>query len=222
MSKTTRATKQIIKTYKSISKAKEITRQKLDALLETNALYKLFEHEENHPYYNLATSAENSAEAFEVLVAGLLEWSIDDSSIALELDKIKAKQIVDGAEEDEALDALRAIEPVAMKGHQVADALVSVFYSTTALWSHSDAGMIQSKLIELHGKKNANKHKEAEELKFSKDCRSAVTDVKKLVKELLMFNDGTNTIQRELEMKQVLRVLTGKGKDGVIEFLIKQ
>jgi hypothetical protein len=222
MSTTTRATKQIIKTYKSISKAKEITRQKLDALLETNALYKLFEHEEKHPYYNLSTSAENSTDKFEVLVAGLLDWSIEGSSIAEELDKIKAKQIVDGAEADETVDALRAVQPVAMNGPQVADALVSVFYSTTALWSHSDAGIIQSKLIELHGKKNAKKHKEVEELKISKDCRSAVNDVKKLAKELLMFSDGTNSIHRELEKKQVMRGLTGQGKDSVIEFLIKK
>ena len=222
MSTTKRTTKQIIKTYKSISKAKEITRKKLDALLETNMLYKLFEHEEKHPYYNLSTSAENSSDAFEMLVAGLLVWNIEGSSIAEELDEIKARQIVDGAEADEALDALRAIKPVSMTAPQVADALVSVFYSTTALWSHSDAGMIQRKLIELHGLKNANKHKEAEELKISKDCRSAVTDVKKLAKELLKFSDGKNTINDELGKKQMIRGLTGLGKDSIIEFLTKQ
>ena len=106
MAAASRATKHIIKAHKALRQAAEITQQKLDALLATNARYKLFEHDEKHPYYALADAGSQALKKFELLVAGVMDWLDGGSTIGEELDKAKARQVVDGTEADTDLDAL--------------------------------------------------------------------------------------------------------------------
>lgn len=73
----------------------------------------------------------------------------------------------------------------------------------------------------LHGKRNVGRHKEAPERKITTECGAAVREIKKLAKELRDFGNGSGTIRSELEKKQVMRGLSGQGKDAVIELLLK-
>jgi hypothetical protein len=223
MATAARTTKQIIQAYKAVRKVETLTQEKLEALIETKGLYKLFEYEEQqkHPYYLLEASGANALASFEELIAGVLDWKVDSGTIGEELDKVKARQIVKGEATDDDLDALRLIQPVAMTEAEGADKLLSVYQSASSAYSWSGAGMINGELAKLHGKKNVALHKETPELKITTECGAAVRELKKLAKVLRDCGNGSSTIRRELERKQVNRGLTGQSKDAVIEMMLK-
>lgn len=213
-----RATKHIIQAYKAVRRAEEQTQAKLDALLETNTLYKLFEPDTRHPYYTLASSGNNTLYAFEELVAGVMEWQDGGSTISEELDKVKARQIVNDEEADDDLDALRLIQPKTMTEAEAAEKLLNVCRLATGTVSWSEASMINYELEKLHGKKLVKRHKESPEIKTAPDCRAAVREMKKLSKVLRDCGNGSSTIRCELEQK---RMLFGQTKDVLIEMLLK-
>lgn len=221
MATVARTTKHIIQAYKAVRRAEERTQEKLDALLETNALYKLFEHEQKHPYYKLADAANNTLIEFEMLVAGVMEWTLISGTIGEELDKVKARQIVNDEDADDDLDALRLIQPNTMTEAEAAEKLLSVYNSTSVVWSRSGAAIINTELAKQHGTKNVPRHKETPEMKITTECGAAVREIKKLAKELRELGNGGSTIRRELEKKQVMRGLSGQGKDAAIEILLK-
>jgi hypothetical protein len=213
--------KHIIQTYKAVRQLETLTQAKLDALLETNALYKLFEPDTRHPYYVLASTGQDALASFEELIAGVLDWTINAGTICEELDKAKARQIVNEEAVDDDLDALRLIQPVAMTEEEVANKLLTVYHSASSAWSKSSSSIINTDLAALHGKKLVARHKEKPELKITTECGTAVREIKKLVKELRDCGNGSSTIRRELEKKQVMRGLTGQSKDSAIELLLK-
>lgn len=221
MATAARTTKHIIQAYRAVRQVETLTQAKLDALLETNALYKLFEQDTRHPYYVLASAGQSTLAAFEALIAGVLDWTVDVGTIGEELDKVKARQIVNEEPTDDSLDALRLIQPVVMTETEAADKLLSVYHSASSAWSKSGAGIINTDLATLHGKKNVSRHKESPELKLTTECGVAVREIKKLAKELRDCGNGISTIRSELEKKQVMRGLAGQGKDTAIETLLK-
>jgi hypothetical protein len=221
MATAARTTKHIIQAYKAVRKVETLTQAKLDALLETNALYKLFEPDDRHPYYVLASAGQSTLAAFEALIAGLLNWKVDSGTICEELEKVKARQIVKGEATDDDFDALRLIQTVAMTEAEAAAKLLSVYQSASSAYSWSGAGMINGELAKLHGKKNVARHKETPELKITTECGAAVRELKKLAKVLRDCGNGSSTIRRELERSQVRRGLTGQSKDAVIEMMLK-
>ena len=221
MATAARTTKHIIQAYRAVRQVETLTQAKLDVLLETNALYKLFEPDTRHPYYVLASAGQSTLATFEELIAGVLDWTEDAGTIGEELDKVKARQIVNDEPTDDDLDALRLIQPVAMTEAEAADKLLSVYHSASSAWSKSGSGMINADLAALHGKRNVGRHKESPDLKITTECGAAVREIKKLAKELRDCGNGTSTIRRELEKKQVMRGLSGQGKDAAIEMLLK-
>ena len=182
MATAARTTKHIIQAYRAVRQVETQTQAKLDALLETNALYKLFEPDTRHPYYVLASAGQSTLAAFEALIAGVLDWTVDAGTIGEELDKVKARQIVNEEPTDDDLDALRLIQPVAMTEAEAADKLLAVYHSASSAWSKSGAGVINADLAALHGKKNVSRHKESPELKITTECGAAVREIKKLAK----------------------------------------
>ncbi len=221
MTTAARASKHIIQTYKAVRRAEEQTQAKLDALLETNALYKLFELDEQHPYYTLAKSGNRTLIEFEELVAGVMDWQNAGSTISEELDKKKARQIVNDEGADDDLDALRLIQPITMTEAEAADKLLGVCRTAISTVSWCEKKMIDYELEKLHGKKLVKRHKESPEIKSAPECRAAVREMKKLGKVLRDCGNGNSTIRRELEKKQVLFGLTGQHKDSLIELLLK-
>lgn len=221
MATAARTTKHIIQAYKAVRRAEEQTQAKLDALLETNALYKLFEHDQQHPYYKLADTAKNTLIEFEMLVAGVMEWTLSSGTIGEELDKVKAHQIVNDEDVDDNLDALRLIKPQTMTEAEAAEKLLAMYNSASVVWSRSGAAIINTELAMQHGTKNVPRHKETPEIKITTECGAAVREIKKLAKELREIGNGSSTIRRELEKKQVMRGLTGQGKDAAIEMMLK-
>jgi hypothetical protein len=221
MTTVARASKQIIQTYKAVRGAEGQTQAKLYALLETNALYKLFDLEDQHPYYKLANLGKRTLTDFEELVAGVMGWLNHGSTIGDELDKKKARQIVNEEEADDDLDALRLINPITMTEAEAADKLLSVCRSAIVTASWCEKKIIDYELEKLHGKKLVKRHKESPEIKVSSECRAAVREMKKLGKVLRDCGNGSSTVRRELEKKQVLLGLTGQSKDGLIESLLK-
>ncbi len=221
MATAARTTKHIIQAYKAVRRAEEQTQAKLDALLETNALYKLFEHDQQHPYYKLADAANNTLIEFEMLVAGVMEWTLSSGTIGEELDKVKAHQIVNDEDVDDDLDALRLIQPNTMTEAEAAEKLLAVYNSASVVWSRSGAAIINTELALQHGTKNVSRHKENSEVKITTECGAAVREIKKLAKEMRELGNGSSTIRRELEKKQVMRGLSDQGKDAAIEILLK-
>lgn len=221
MTTAARASKHIIQTYKSVRRAEEQTQAKLDALLETNTLYKLFEPDEQHPYYSLASSGKRTLNDFEMLIAGVMDWQNGGSKISEEMDKKKARQIVDEEEADDDLVALRLIQPITMTEVEAAEKLLNVCRAAIGTASWCETKMINYELEKLHGKKLVKRHKESPEIKAAPECRAAVREMKKLGKVLRDCGNGNSTIRRELEKKQVLFGLTGQRKDSLIELLLK-
>lgn len=221
MATTPRTTKHIIQAYRAVRKVETLTQAKLDALLATNPLYKFFEPDTRHPYYALASAGQNTLDAFEALIAGVLDWTVDVGTISEELEKVKAWQIVNEEPTDDDLDALRLIQPIAMTEAEAADKFLSVYRSASTAWSKLGAGNINADLAALHGKKNVGRHKESPELKITTECGAAVREIRKLVKELRDCGNGGSTIRRELEVKQIMLMLSGQGKDTAIEILLK-
>jgi hypothetical protein len=221
MAAAARATKHIIQAYKAVRRAEEQTQAKLDALLATNAQYIIFEPDTRHPYYTLASSGNNTLNAFEELVAGVMDWQDGGSTISEELDKVKARQIVNEEEPDDDLDALRLIQPKTITEAEAADKLLSACRSATGAASWAETSLINHELEKLHGKKLVKRHKESPEVKAAPECRAAVREMKKLGKVLRDCGNGNSTIRRELEKKQVLLGLSGQPKDVLIELLLK-
>jgi len=220
MAAASRATKHIIKAHKALRQAAEITQQKLDALLATNALYKLFEHDEKHPYYALADAGSQALKKFELLVAGVMDWLDGGSTIGEELDKAKARQVVDGTEADTDLDALRLLQPNLVSVADAAKLLLSVYQSALVAESWSSAAATKFALAEMHGKRNITKHQETPEVKVATECRTALRELKKLCKVLRDYGYDGSTVGKELERQQVMRGLTGHSKDMSIETLL--
>ena len=84
MAAAARTTKHIIQAYRAVRQVETLTQAKLDALLETNALYKLFDPDTRHPYYVLASDGQKTLAAFEELIAGVLDWTVDAGTIGEE------------------------------------------------------------------------------------------------------------------------------------------
>lgn len=217
-----RLTQHALKAYRAVRRVEGLTQAKLDLLHETNTLYKLFEHDSKHPYHALAKSGHNSVAALESLISGVLEWTVDSGTIAEELDKLKAAQIADGLEAGSDLDALRQLQPVAMSEADAAAKLLVAFHAVAHVSSACQDSVLNGELAAMFGKRNIGRHKETPELKIAPECRAAVRAVTGLAKELGDCGNGASTIRRELEKRQVLRVLSGQGKDNAIERLTKR
>jgi len=218
---TAKVTKHILEAYKAVRRAEQQTQYKLDALLETNAHYRLFEHDEQHPYYILASSGKSTLAGFEELVAAVMDWQDGGRSISEELDVLKARQIVDETEVDDDLDALRLIKRNTLTEVDATEKLLSVCGATTGTASRSEASSINYELAKLHGKRYVKRHKESPEISVATECRAAFRKVKKMAKVLRDCGNGVSTIREELEKKQVLRGLSGQPKDVLIEMLLK-
>lgn len=221
MATAAKATKKIIQSYKVVRQVQALTQAKLDALLETNALHKLFEQDIQHPYYALADAGKNTLAAYEALISGVQEWTIGSVTIAEELDKVKARQIVNEEAEDADLDALRLIQKVAMTEIEAVDKLISAYYAACAVWVKAKESVINAELSDMYGRKNINRHKENPEIKITKEANAAIREILKTAKQIRDFGNGTTTIRRELEKKQVMRGLSGQGKDAVIDLMLK-
>lgn len=206
-----RTIKQIIQTNKSLRLVKDLTQNKLDALLETNPFYKLFEPDTQHPYYLLAESGQRQLDAFEALIAGVLNWKIGSRTIRAELTAVG----------DEDSNALLLINPVVMTEAEAADQLLSVWLSVESTRVDARSRVINGDLAVLHGKQNINRHKESPELEIEKELTASVREIKKLAKLLRDLGNGVSTIRRELEKKQIWRGLNGEGKDYWIDTLLK-
>jgi hypothetical protein len=221
MAAAARTTKDIIQAYRAVRRLESLAQAKLTTLLETNALYKLFEPDTQHPYYALASAGENMLAAFERSIAGVREWMIGSGTIGEELDKVKARQIVNEEAEDADLDTLRLIQPVAMTEAEVADKLMSAYYSACAVWVKAKESVIKAELSDLYGKKNINLHREKPEVKLTKEANAAIRLILKTAKQLRDYGNGNSTIRVELEKKQVMRGLSGQAKDALIELMLK-
>jgi hypothetical protein len=220
MTTAARATKQIIQTYKAVKLAEMQTQAKLNALLTTNAQYIVLEHDSTHPYFALVDVGKRLVADFETLTAGVMNWPIDSGTIAEELDYVKGRQIVNDELSDADVDALRALQSNQMTEAQAAQQLITLFLCSSDVWSKSEPANINYALEQLHGKKLVARHKEKNEQKITKECRAAMTAIKKLAKELTVCSAGQSTIRQELEKILAVKLSNGRS-DGVIEFLLK-
>lgn len=222
MTTVARLGKQVIQAHRAVRIAKERTQEKLDALLATNPLYSLFDPDKRHPYFPLASSGAQTLDLYQAFVAGLLGWSVAGVTIGDELDKVKAHQIVNGSAPDADLDAVRLLQPLAMDTADAANRLLSVYDLASHTWSRSEAGMIKNDLSCLYGRSAIQRHLEADVLKISSDCRTAVRAIKNLGQELLDCAIGGNSIRVELEKIRTMSVLGSQPINVLIDLLLKR
>ena len=151
LTKAERATNSIVQTYKAAKQVKERTQQKLDALFESNAFYRVFDFEEKdkHPYHHLADIAKQVADQVETLVAGIKDWQIDQYTIAEQMEKIKAEQIWSKQDEDADLDYLRSIQAVAMTENEATERFLNVLETANHLRNIATKKHIRSDLETL-------------------------------------------------------------------------
>lgn len=221
MVKTSRVTKQLITTCKSLLNAEIATKKKLDTLLESNALYKLFEHDSSHLYFSIADSAKNNVIRFKEVFAGVRDWTNEADTIAFELDKIKARQIVNHEAVDEAIDQLQMVASKTMSETQVADELYKLVSSVFYLWARSGEKDIKDRLIEKYGKKIYKRHQESPTVMILKECRTAKNDMNKLIKEMMMLGNGISTIRAELEKMKLLSNTTNRSNFVLLDKILE-
>ncbi len=212
-------TKQVIKTYTAVVQVKDATQQKLDGLLATQASYTLFENDETHPYYSLASSGSVLLAYYEDLIGGLKGWKIGSGTLEDELDKLRAAEIVNDAEPDSALDALRQIKPKRLNAENASEKLMANWFAATMIWSRADNAVTKWELEKRHGKRNVGRHLEVPLLSINPLCRAATKEVKKLATMLLDVVKGKTTIRQELERKQLLK---GKDADSTVSALLRR
>ena len=160
MATATQITKQVIKTYTAVAQAKNATQTKLHRLLATQASYTLFEHDETHPYYSLASSGSDLLAYYEDLIAGLKGWKIGSGTLEDELDKLRAAEIVNDAEPDSALDALRQIKQKRLAAEHVSKNLLKVSSCASSVLNRADNAITKWELEKQHGKRNVGRHLE--------------------------------------------------------------
>ena len=138
MATATRIAKQTAKTYQSVLLVRERTQDKLDALLDSQAMYRLFEHDEKHPYYTQVINAQNFVDGFEELAGLVLGVDVGSGTIGDELDKIQATLIVKGKEKDADIEVLRSVPKASKRKIQattLGEQVEHVYNSATWIWS---------------------------------------------------------------------------------------
>jgi hypothetical protein len=222
LTKAERATNSIVQTYKAAKQVKERTQQKLDALFESNAFYRVFDFEEKdkHPYHHLADIAKQVADQVETLVAGIKDWQIDQYTIAEQMEKIKAEQIWSKQDEDADLDYLRSIQAVAMTENEATERFLNVLETANHLRNIATKKHIRSDLETLVTneqqkpklkKQLVARHSESDPVDLAKDCVASFQSVKKLGKDLLACGNGSSTIRDELAAIKEARTQSGSG-----------
>jgi len=222
LTKSERTTKSIVQTYKSAKQAKDRSQQKLDALFETNAFYRVFDFDDKdkHPYHAVADTAKQLADQVEALVAGLKDWQIDPYTIAEELENIKAEQIWSKQDEDADLDYVRSIQAVAITERQAAEGFLAALDTANLLRNITTKKHIRSELEELVTneqqkpklkKQLIKRHSETDPIDIAKDCVASFQSVKKLGKDLLACGNGSSTIRDELAAIKEARTQAGSG-----------
>jgi len=217
-----RLAKQVIKTYKTVKQAQAITRKKLETLIESNARYKLFEHDKSHPYYALAGDVGSLVTTYTEFIAGILGWESSSRTLQFELDKIKALQIVNGAAADADLDELRLISQVDMSTAEVAKKLLGLMFRSIVIVSVSEQSAINYQLELMVGKKLIKLHKEVPEIMVAALCRAPVRELKKLGRELVNWGKENTTLRAELENIQNLNMFKDTTQNHMIRMLIKR
>jgi len=220
MASAARMAKHLVQTNQAVRLAQQSTQSKLDALLQTNPLYKLFDHDPTHPYYELAAAGQRMLSEYEHLVAGLLDWTLGTRTIGQELAMAKERQVASGQIVDVDLNTLLKVNPLVIAEVEVAHTLVALYGTVVNTSSRAEPSMINYALHVQHGRKNADRHKESPELKITNECRAAARSVKNLSDDLLDCGQGNTTVRRELEKMQVMLALATKPKDTVIDALL--
>lgn len=221
MASAARMAKHLVQAYKAIHLAHQRAQAKLDALLQTNPLYKLFDQDPTHPYYDLAAAGQRMLSEYEHLASGLMNWTLGTRTIGQELAMAKNRQVASGQPADVNLDAVLQIESSTMTEVGIAHELLALYRAVTATLSRAQPNMINHALRIQHGVKNEHRHKEMPELKITTECRTAERSVKSLSGDLLDCGQGNTTVRRELEKMQVMLALASQRKDTVIDALLK-
>jgi hypothetical protein len=220
MASAARMAKHLVQTNQAVCLAQQSTQSKLDALLQTNPLYKLFDQDPTHPYYELAAAGQRMLSEYEHLVAGLLDWTLGTRTIGQELAMAKERQVASGQHADVGLDALLQVKPLVMTEVEIAHKLLALYRAATATLSRAEPSMINHALHLQHGRKNGHRHKESPELKITIECRAAARSVKSLSDDLLDCGQDQTTVRRELEKMQVMLAFASQPKDTVIDALL--
>jgi hypothetical protein len=220
MASAARMAKHLVQTNQAVCLAQQSTQSKLDALLHTNPLYKLFDQDPTHPYYELAAAGQRMLSEYEHLASGLMNWTLGTRTIGQELAMAKNRQVASGQPADVYLDAVLQIESSTMTEVEIAHKLVALYGTVVTTSSRAGPSMINHALHVQHGRKNADRHKESPELKITNECRAAARSVKSLSDDLLDCGQGHTTVRRELEKMQVMLALATKPKDTVIDALL--
>ena len=199
----TRIAKQTAKTYQSILLVRERAQDKLDALLASQAAYRIFEHDEAHPYYGQVKNAQRFVDTFELLASMVLGVDTGNGTIEFELDKLRATLIVKDKEKDAGFEALSAL-PIAstIEAKKLGEQVAGVYESAIWIWSFCDLKATTAQLEKLHEKKHIKRHLEVPYINMTSECRNAVKDVKKLVAMLLNLTVNDKSVRLELESKR--------------------
>ena len=223
MATATRIAKQTAKTYQSVLLVRERAQDKLDALLDSQAMYRLFEHDEKHPYYTQVINAQNFVDGFEELAGLVLGVDVGSGTIGDELDKIQATLIVKGKEKDADIEALRSVPKASKRKIQattLGEQVERVYNSATWMWSFCDLKATKHILEQLHGKSQVKRHLEVPYININAECRTAVKDVKKLAAMLLNLTIKRKNVRDELDKRRTLLALKTSAPNQTLDVLI--
>lgn len=212
---------QCIKTYAAVKAVEQRLQEKLDKLVEARPFYQLFDGVQDHPYALLPSLGQQLNQTFLNLYVGIAGWDVDGRTIADEVDKIKARQIVEGSDNDLNVETLNQLTACAVSVQQAAQQIISLFKQATWIWSSCDNKTLKTALVAKFGKKGVENNAEVPLLNIAPDSKKAVKEVKALAKLLRSVGDGTKTTRDELEQLQMVNVRNTNMPDTVITHLLK-
>ena len=216
--------RQTIKTVEQAILCRDLMRQKLTTLEQTQPSFNLFEFDEKikHPYYKLMLSADVAYESLEKLVKGVGKWAVGNSSLEWEVDVIHAKYITGVAGADAATVALiQGWNKRAITASKASDEMIGAFAAATYLWSFSPTLMVKKELISAMSKSSLKYCLENPVEEIAAECKKLVAEIKKLNKELRSVKRGKKTMLDCYSKQQVLSALSGKGTNTVVNILMK-
>lgn len=212
-----------VKTVKQSLLCLELVNSKLERLDETQPVFKLFYFAEKskHPYFELKMSALLTYQHLMRLTKGVSGWDINGKNIAFELDVIKARQLVDGVDNDvETVDLIREWKKRNIKADAAANEMADAFREATSMWSKSSKKAIRDDVARNLKALKVSSCIEVPEIEIQAECRKLVVAIKKLNLELRDVIRVDNTMMNCYGKRQVMNGLVGKNADTALTILM--
>ena len=213
---------QLIKCHVALQTVIDVMQTKMDALLDSQPLYKLLDIEaEKHPYFALVGETKKIQTDYADLVAAIKRWKISGLTIEGAMNLLHSNQVQQSATLTSLISIPSAHTPVT----GCADLVLNIFLSIARFRSHATTAALKRDLKTRMGIRDTSRHLEVPFIDIATQNNVAFKEIKTLIKLLLDLSIDTTSVREKLMQKQSMIILTATGntqtQDPNIAYLLK-